>query len=737
MITRHKLAAIALAGTCLAPLAALGQTAPSETKYEGVLFTGDIGIGVGGVFGNNTGEAGRYSGYNVPGFDATGEFHLHGGDAWDSGGTRYYELDGDRLTLQTGNQLGALGGRDTNWLNSVNNTFANDGSLQINVGDQGTWGLSIHFNSITYTGDGIDSIYTTRGSQAFLNPGLLPFGGSTGAGPGPITGFTVPTLNATGAEQGVQTGTRRDIFGLEGHYEWGDWTFTGAFRHEHKEGTLEQALFGTWGGMAFAKPIDFDTNRYDAIAEYTNRLWQGVFQYTFSQFTDNFDFIALPYPVSGTGLPFQRQAAFAQPPSNEAHYLTVELGSSQLIPATRVNLNLRVGLEKQDDGFPPNTADPIPSQIPGVSGVNAALQGTTAGSLDAIAKIYQLKLSADSHPFANAEGRIYYGLDGRDVSINQFKVTTGATGGGAADASLIGTQFAVPQNWFKQNAGGEFSYRFLQAPDSKLTVGYRFDSVGRSNAQVGHSYTNSADAAILTQFSDQVDGKISFEYADRSGVLSYLTPWLNLDGSINSATYSGAYYQAPMTSEAVKLRADYTPMPMLTGGFYAEFKNEDFHYPAATAANGVTAANPASFTGQGYGLKSDYALSLGPDINIRPTATTNVHLYYTYELLYFNNLGNGACQTLPLSAACTGSVGFFQNKYTSGTQTMGVNAEWKVNDKLKLKADYTFSYGSVMFGQFDGVFVPPALVTQSFQNVSNYPDIHSLMHNLSPPRSIS
>ena len=32
--------------------------------------------------------------------------------------------------------------------------------------------------------------------------------------------------------------------------------------------------------------------------------------------------------------------------------------ATNAIPNTRINLNARVGVEKQDDTFPPNTADP-------------------------------------------------------------------------------------------------------------------------------------------------------------------------------------------------------------------------------------------------------------------------------------------------------------------------------------------------------------------------------------------
>jgi hypothetical protein len=183
-----------------------------------------------------------------------------------------------------------------------------------------------------------------------------------------------------------------------------------------------------------------------------------VFQYTYSHYSDNLNFVAMPFPVSGTAVPFQRQAAYSTPPSNDAQYLTMELGSSELIPRTRLNLNFRFGLEKQDNPFSPNTADPNLAGTPGATGLLNGLFGTTTTSPDIVAKVYQLKLSANSHPIKDLETKVWYGLDARDVSLNQFQVQTGATGGYSTDSNLVGTEFVVPQNWFKQNFGGEATY---------------------------------------------------------------------------------------------------------------------------------------------------------------------------------------------------------------------------------------------------------------------------------------
>jgi hypothetical protein len=733
MITRRTLSAIALATTCLAPLAAHAQDFTLEptpataaaAPQTPAPFTGSIGVGVMGVMGSNANQAGRYTGLNTTGVDVLGDIKLNYRDPWDSGGTRYYSFEGNNLVLQTGNHLGTGIGGNNSWTSNTNNGIANNGSVELRIGDQGTWESRAYYDAITYTGNVIDSLYTVYGNQAVLNSGLTPWGGATASHPGPTTSYTVPQLQATGAMQPLQTGTRRDIFGSDFKYLLGDWQFAGAYSHEHKQGTLEESFDGPWGGTAFGLPVDYETDRFDATASYATHKFQALVQYTFSHFTDNNTYITLPYPTSNGSAPYQRSAAYSTPPSNEAHYLTMMLASNA-VPATRINLNVRVGLEKQDDTFAPNTADPNPpASAYGVGLLNPSNQGTTANSLNAIATVYQVKLSASSRPLSDVDTRVYYGLDARDVTMNQYKVNVGGTGG-SSDSSLVGTAYVIPQDWFKQNAGAEVGYRILPQYNTKLTVGYRLDAIDRSNAQVGHSWTNTATAAVSSEFGSQINGKLSFDYIDRSGVIDYVGPWGVLAGSNSSQTYSGAYYQVPLTAEVVTLRADYTPSPTWSSDMFLKFRNDNYNYDGNLLVGTATPAT-VPLSGTGGGVKQDYTLTFGPDVNYRPTKDLNIHLFYTYEQLFYNNLGNGACSTSN-TGACAGSIGYFQNKDTSTTHTVGISADWQVNEKLKLRGDYTYSFGTVMFSQYNGVFVPNP--TASYQNVNNYPDIDSTMHNV-------
>lgn len=764
MVNRNTLTAIALATTCLTPLAAFAQAsgtnagtppagataAPAASaaaaspstdpnSFTALPFTGEVDLGVMGVMGKNPDQAGRYNGLNTSGPDAVGAFKVQGASPWDSGQTRYFNFSGDNLILQGGHSLGSA--NDTSSYNRFNsditNNVVNSGSVKIDLGDQGTWGVDLGYDSITRTGNTIQSIYTVHpGGQATLN-GIPAYGGATPTAAGPITNYDVypsgstPGLLTSGAEQPVQTGTRRDIFTADGKYIDGAWTFTSSLRHDHKEGSLEESFISKYGGQAFAMPVDYDTDTVNLSAAYNTPVNQAILQYTYSKFVDHNTFVNLPQLTSMTVQPFQESAAYSTPPSNDAHYVTF-LGASNALPKTRVNLNLRSGVELQDNTFPPDSADPTLSVVPGFGNLNSLGQGTTDTSLGAEAFVYQGKLSADSHPFDKTDARMFYGFDGRNVSLNQSKVFSTPTGG-EGDLSFTTAYYVRPQNWLKQNAGAEAGYLILPEHDTKLDISYRFDVTNRSNAQVGHSTTDTETIGVTSALWSQTHGSLTYEHGDRSGSLNYYVPWENLAGVPGSGvTYSGAYYQAPMTSDQVKLRADYTPLPNLSGGLFIQFRNENYTYPAVTAANSDTTITTGyPITGTGEGIKQDYKLTVGPDVNYRPSDTVNVHFFYTFERIYYNNLGNGDCSTaaeVAVAANCAGSVGYFQNQYTSDVHTFGVNGDWKVSPKWKLAAEYTFAIGSVMFGEFNGVFVSSP--TASYQNVSNYPDINSLMNNI-------
>lgn len=760
MLKKQILCAAIFVGVCLQPVAVMAQAAPAPQPATASAAappqpaatsksSDQFSLGTQWVGGSNTGLYGRYNGFTQQGMDVLGDFSVQRRDAWDSGKTWYYDFTGTNLNFQTGDQL-AKNFHDNTYTNNTSNDLGPMAELSLKLGDQGSWGVAADYDAISYTGNIINSIYTVNGTTATLNNNFPAWGGATpspaGGTPGLIHSYTTMTLAP--AEVPFQVGTRRDILTFSGQTFLDDWTLSANIRHEHKEGSVEQSLFAysnsqEFGGVAFTMPIDYDTDRLDVTAAYNLPDLQAVLQYTYAHFSDNNSGVTVPAFLSATALspvsgPFAQTALYSTPPSTSAHYVTAMFGDS-LMPGTRITLNLRGGVELQNSTFPANNADPYLSNTLGkpafawFSNLNSFNQGTSATSPEDVAWVYQGNLAIASKLATDLDGRASYSFDGRSVHLNQYEVWTG--GAVFAEATATTPAYVVPQDWFKQTAKVELGYRILPESNTKLTVDYAFADDNRTNAQVAHSITNTETARLSSMVGSDILGSLSYEHGDRTGSLVYGTAWNNLTtgfpGPFN--TPSGAYYEAPMVSNAVVFRVDYAAKGELTGGLFLKYTNENYHYAGVPDTAALCAAAPGcaagdwTLTGVGTGIKQDYNVAVGPDVNYRPDTDVNLHFYYTYEKIYYDNLGNGACAESN-TGVCAGSAGYYQNTYASNMNSAGLSGTWQVNSKVKVAAEYNMSSGAINFGEFNGVQV--ANVTGTYQNVTPYPDINSVMHQL-------
>lgn len=744
--------ALALGSSCLTPVAAMAQetgaakeaqgTAPENSAAQDAqdtsadvaepFLTNEVTLGALWVTGENTGLFGRYNGLTNEGFDLIGSFAFSHRDPGDSGKTFFYDFTGTNLLVQFGDEL-ADDFDDSEFRHRTNNNIGPEAAIELRAGNQGSWSVDAGYRAITYTGNIIDSIYTVDGTTATLNNGYPAWGGATNVPMkvGPITSYTPATL--AGALERFQVGTRRDIFQLGGTFRLGDWTIASRVQHEHKEGSLEQSLRAGLSGMAFTHPVDYDTDRFDLSAAYNTPRLQAVAQFTYSKFRNNDLAVTIPYPISiraltATSGPFAQSALYSLPPTNSAFYLTGMLGYN-FAPRTRLTINGRIGWELQDDTFPANSANPNLSSTLGnptytwFNNLNSQNQGTVNNSPDARAFVYQGNIAIDSSLTDRLDGRLSYVFDGREVDIDEFKVWLG---GGSADATANRFAYVVPQEWYKQTAKVEATYHIRRASSTKLRAEYSWQDIHRTNAQVENSTTHTGMVQLSSMIGKSLMGRLTYEHADRSGRLIYGTAWGNFEfGHPEEAGMpSGAYYQAPMNSDSVTARLDYAPEGKFSGGLFFRYADERFKYPEVEIGGEPGTWN---LTGHGMGIVRDYNLTVGPDISFRPSDRASFHLYYTYQRIYFDNRGNGACAASN-TGNCLGSAGYWQNEYTSSVHTAGIDAEWQATDKLKLKGDYTMSFGSVLFSQFNGVTVP---VRQfSYQNVVDYPDIDSRLYEL-------
>jgi MtrB/PioB family decaheme-associated outer membrane protein len=667
MTKQYSLRAMALAGVCLLPLAAAAQ----DFDLGGA---GAAPAGSAKEYNNEIDVGARYQSSTSPLFG-----RYTGNDSKGFGSLGGFHLQ-TTVTPANGVPLSVEAtGTDLNFQpnhEGPNNALAPESEIDVKAGQQGIWGAHAYYDAITYNGQ---TFYTPYAASGVLASGVPTGTLTTAAG---ITRFQNSLLQET-------AGTRRDIGGADGKYMIGDWTITSGLRHEHKEGTVVQTADTAVSGGAFAEPVNYDTDRYSVLGQYATRRLQAQLGYDYSKFTDNNNFFNLPYIGSASTTAIGQ---YSLPPSSDAHYVTGRLGYN-ITPTTRLNTNFRYGMEMSQDDLGNGTSTPT------VASQNNMTVGLMARTYDGTVQVV-------SRPISPLDLKASYGISGRDTA-NSPTTFLGTVNAAAADTAANAQRYTVlGQSWTKQKALLEAGYRIL--PSTKLTLGYAYDTVARDAGDavtgetsdqvgywVGHSNENTLSAKLTNNSIPNVNTSLSYEHAVRTGTFEF----------VGAEAESGAFYQAPRTADRIKARADYSPNDQWSIGANGKFETNHYHY-----AEGMT------------GTERDANASIGPDVSYSPTKAISAHLFYNYEQIYYANMGNGVASTL------NGGYGYSAST-TDSVHTVGLSGDWKVTDRLKIGADYTFSYGDVGYNMYDGIAVSPATTSYNQANVS-LPSITSSMHSV-------
>lgn len=674
-----SLRVMALAGVCLVPMAVTAQGADQsgDSSAQASDYNNWVDVGVRYQSGSSP-LFGRYNGSDSKGFGSLGGFHLQGGDAPDSGGTLYFEANGRNLDFQSNHE-------------GPNNALAPESEVNVSAGQRGIWKVNASYDAITYTGQTFSSPYTSSGALA---PGLQAFGGYDGvtAGSGHDLNYyathTLPMLRET-------AGTRRDIGAVEGKYIIGEWTITSGLRHEHKEGTKLQTMYGSAIGTAFPEPVNYDTDQYNVQGEYNTERLQAMLSYDYSKFTDKNSAFVAPFFTNSdeAGDNAQFTSVYSLPPNNDAHYVS-GMAAYSLTRATQASGDFRYGIESSNAALPAITGTPS-SQL----GYGMVLNPSS--TTHQMARVYNGDLSLISRSIPKLDLKATYGIEGREPGSNPLSLYGAGYFEAETNSIYYGHYATKNQSWTKQKASLEAGYHVLDS--TKLTVGYAYDDIHRDAGDavttaaavgywVGHSAENTASVKVSNNSIAKLTSSIGYEHGVRTGTYEYLT-----------TLESGAFYQTPRTADRIKLRSNYAPSHEWSVGLNGQWEENHYHY----------------LSGQ-TGTNRDSNLSIGPDATYSPVKNIDLHAFYTYERIYYDNRGNGA-------TLATNGYGWDVNT-TDTVHTTGLSAIWKATDRLKFDTEYTFSYGDIGYNMFGGI--TSTTTTQTYQNVQNLPNVASSMHSV-------
>lgn len=740
MTIARSLKALLAASVCLLPLQALAQSDDDTgfdvgEKQAAVVPPSepDNWVQIGAQYDSNRSYyLGRFSGAENPGFYGAGDFHLGGRDAWDSGGTQYWSLDGKDMGLDSR-------------------------SFSAKVGNQGTWGAWFTYDGIPYeASDDYHSVWTSTGVSNVgyatlpLNnyPAKAQFPAVTVNGSPyvqngtilPALFFPTPSATLSSSLLDYNIATRRDIFAAGGKYQWDDWTISVSVRHDHKTGyqanSLEiggtVSLSGTGTGAAkntaptagmtsglgyFAMPIDYDIDRYDVDAQYANERFQVQLGYMFSNFTDNIADVDLINPFalgalssgsySGTGTtPAGVSGVYSLPPSNSAQQIKAELGYN-IDPTTRVNANFAYGLQVQNASY-----------VQG-SGLASLSETEPRASFDGLVHTYFGNVAIVSQPLPKVDVRLAYTIDDRDNQSpsNLYQVDSRSNGqlnAGGDCAYTGGLCRNLPFSFDHQMLTGEVGYRIF--PQTKVTLNDTFDVTYRNYANATRVTANTATLRLRSQLNDDLFGSISVAHQDRvADNYGISNTWTDLTGGgVSQGANFMTFFEASRRHDEVKTMLDWSPAYNVTVSLMGK------------AANDV-------YPGGSYGLRNNNNLSVGPDVAWDVKTGLTMHAYYTYQQVYYET---GTVYSSGNDATSGYYIPYTQ-KTTDGVHSAGVTMDWVVIPKVfKVGLNYTFSYGDTAYALGDGMAVIGASLTSQstlaqVAQVTALPDVTSMLNMIS------
>jgi hypothetical protein len=363
---RSSLAALLLIGACIAPLAATAQTAPqpapqpasggfdvdeapaAQAQNNAPILYNFVEVGANSQ-DKTSAMFGRYNGMPDKGVHPILSGEVRGGDAWDSGKTFFYDLTVNNLT------------------NDAKKVFP-DSSVSLKFGQRGQWNAGVFYDNISYLqSTTFHTAYNVDGTLALGTPGGISLTGLALANPPSATATTVSN-NAAAILVTRRVGTQRNTVGLSFLDQFmPNWVFSTAYSHEHKSGSKENsALQGAGTGLNsmsgsfvyFAEPVDYDTDKFNAVLAYTTPDLQVRLTYALSNFKDNKTDVVLIDPfVHSAVISVPRSATFATPPSNWSHQVNAQVGYS-LPLQSRISATLGYGMSFQNMTFAPESTNP-------------------------------------------------------------------------------------------------------------------------------------------------------------------------------------------------------------------------------------------------------------------------------------------------------------------------------------------------------------------------------------------
>ena len=657
---------------CAGPHVAVAQEADegfvleeAPEKEPIAVTTNTVELGAGWL-SRDSFKFGEYSGHEDEGPFAIGNIDILQRAPYDGDSTRYWELEGTNLGIESRSVRGAYG-------------------------HQGLFEIFGEYDQIPHFAlDDAETPFIGAGGTNLT----LPAGWVAGANTQNLTQLTA-SLRA------VEIETERQRYG--GGFSWNlaeNWELAGSYRREDKDGLETIAgIFGSSGGnprsAILPKPIDYTTHESDLSLSFSGERLQAQLGYHLSQFDPKKDSLiwSNPYTANAAWDPSQSfasggQGRLALEPDNNAHLVTLS-GGYMIDPTTRVAGNFSYGRMLQDEDFLPYTINPNLTGSDGVSAPAALPRDSLEGDVTTLRA--NLSVSARPLPKANLKGEYTFDMRDDETPHDVFltiPADVGFSGAGVAGAdqrAVDGDRARINRTYSRLSHKLELDGGYQVLPSLNIGLGYDFETIDRDVTEVEFTYEHTGRIKAKYAPSPLVSGSVSYAFSDRDGseyesnlpfLLSHSPE--HIAGAAEADLFEQnpflrKYYIADRRRQVVNAGVTINPHDQVTVGLGGSYSTSDYHNTVVGLVN------------QTYG-------SATFDATFAPSERVTLSGFFTYETMDSDQVGyqRGGAAIVP--STVLDPALFWEETIHDRGYNAGLEVEWAaIEDRLDVFFDYTYS----------------------------------------------
>jgi MtrB/PioB family decaheme-associated outer membrane protein len=659
MSNRNTLRLLVSASLCAWPVLAAAQ----QQDGQPVLYTSEVEIG-GGWVTDDSFKFGEYSGLEDDGPFAIGTIDVLRRSPYDGDSTRYWEVYGTNLGLDSR-------------------------SVHAEYGHQGDFSLFLDYDQLPHNRlEDAQTPYIGAGGENLT----LPAGWVSATNVGGLT-----ALNASLRD--VEIETERMEYG--GGASWNitnNWQIKAAFHREEKDGLETVAgIFGDAGGgpagplgAILPQPVDQTTDEGSIGVSYTGKKFQAQLGYNVSLFNNDVDSLTWLNPFDRLNawdvtqdFDFGGQGRLALEPDNAAHQVTGSAGYT-FDSTTRVVGSFSYGRMTQDDDFLPFTVNPnlvVPVGLP-------------RSDLDGEVNTMHGNLTVASRPLQKLDVRGRYTFDDRDNDTPRDVYLT-VPGDIQDQGPLTGSQARINRPYSRRSHKIELDGGYRVLSSLKVGLGYDFETIDRDFTEVKDVDEHTGRIKLSFSPSHLASGWVSYARSFRSGseyvdnrqlLVSHSPEFLATQAPedlFENDPELRKYYIADRERDEVKASVTFVPSEQFTAGLAGTYRRDDYDETR-------------------IGLTERNYLSATVDVVITPVEQLAFTFFTTVQRNSqdqdgFSRPGN---VPFPPSAAVARDLRSKWDVVTiDRTYTAGTEIEWEVlKNELEIGLDALLSYS---FSDFD------------------------------------